>query len=121
MARILALGMDVSVLVPTLLSAGHEVVCTCDGDAAVRLIGELKPHIVLADSDMGGLDLCLRVRGAGNKVYFLLVSNSVSALDLQANSVAGVDDWMAKPLSPRALLEHVETGMQVVARRIGAL
>src|SRR5437870_4262078 len=120
MPRILILDSDVSLVTQTLVGADHEVFCTRNPDAAVRIARDLNPQIVLAELTLGGLDLCHALRKAGNDAFFMLVSGRIMREQAGEVSSVGVDEYVLKPIRPRTLLERVEAAMVVVTRRSGA-
>lgn len=95
----------------TLLGLGHQVIACSDGQEALDAISAYHPRIVVSDwmmPRMDGLELCRRLRGANEPVYFILVSSTLNSplRELEAVS-AGVDDLIHKPAPPEVLCEHV--------------
>jgi two-component system cell cycle response regulator len=91
-----------------LMSAGHTVVACADGDTALKMAASHQPDIVLSDWHMPGLDgleLCsaLRRTAFGKSVYFILVTGEGDDAVLLDAFDRGVDDFIAKPLSPKVL------------------
>jgi len=80
--------------------AGHAVLEAADGDEALELIFAEKPDLVLSDWNMpgiSGLDLLLRLRGAGNPVTFGFVTSEGSVeMRLRAHD-AGAHFVIGKP------------------------
>lgn len=95
----------------TITGLGHQVVSCPDGNAAWDAITKGEARIILSDwmmPGMDGLELCRRVRGTNQPIYFILVSSTVDspAREKQA-AAAGVDDMILKPALPEVICEHV--------------
>ena len=86
-----------------------------DGASALRAADEFKPHVILLDIGMTGMDgyeVARRIRGnpchAG--VVLVAVTGWSHALDRQRSQAAGFDHHIAKPVDIQALialLDHV--------------
>jgi DNA-binding response OmpR family regulator len=91
---------------------GHRVSVARDGDAALALIREQRPDLVLLDVMMpgrSGFDVCQAVRAdealAGVKI--LMLSAKGRDTDLAKGSALGADAYMTKPFSTRELADKV--------------
>lgn len=91
---------------------GHRVSVARDGDAALAMIRELKPDLVLLDVMMpgrSGFDVCQAVRSddslAGTKI--LMLSAKGRDTDVAKGSALGADAYMTKPFSTKELAEKV--------------
>ncbi len=89
---------------------GYEVETAEGGQHALTQVAASSPDAVVLDvgmPDIDGIEVCQRLRGAGNRVPILMltardgVSNRVAGLD------AGADDYLAKPFALDELLARV--------------
>jgi len=97
-------------LLRTVLEADEiEVVEAADGDAALALLRDLKPTVVVLDVMMPGLDgveVCRRIDHEMAKVVMLTARDDP---DLErAATKAGADAFLTKPFSAVELLDLVE-------------
>ena len=95
---------------------GHEVVAADDGAAALALVAQRRPDLVVLDIHLGrepdGLEVCRRLR-EWSRVPIIMLSvrgderTKVQALD------AGADDYLTKPFG----MEELRARIQAVVRR----
>lgn len=96
---------------------GYEVVAVEGGADAWRILGrdDSPPIAVLGWdlSDLSAVDLCrmLRATPHGAGVYVVVAAGSEAAVDLVEAREAGVDDFLAKPVSARELQFRVAKGV----------
>jgi response regulator of citrate/malate metabolism len=89
--------------------------CVCAvahrGVDALRRLAELDPDVVLLDMylpDMGGLDVCRRLRAAGSRVDVIAVT-AAHDLDTVRGAVGlGVTQYLVKPFSFAAFRDKLE-------------
>ena len=91
---------------------GHRVSIARDGDAALAMIRELKPDLVLLDVMMpgrSGFDVCQAVRAdeSLSGVKILMLSAKGRDTDVAKGSALGADAYMTKPFSTKELAEKV--------------
>ncbi len=91
---------------------GHRVSIARDGDAALAMIRELKPDLVLLDVMMpgrSGFDVCQAVRAdeSLSGVKILMLSAKGRDTDVAKGSALGADAYMTKPFSTRELADRV--------------
>jgi DNA-binding response OmpR family regulator len=99
---------------------GCEPIEAVDGRSAWDLVERESPQIVISDWVMPqatGLDLCQKIRAkAGHFVYFILLTNrSPTRSNREMALLAGVDDFLSKPINP----EELAMRLQVARRLIG--
>ena len=92
----------------------HEAV---DGTAGWSVAQQVKPDLILLDvmmPGMDGLEVCRRVRGAGDlrRTKIVMLSAKGQQSDKKAGLAAGADEYLLKPFSPLDL-------MKTVSRMIG--
>jgi DNA-binding response OmpR family regulator len=83
-----------------------------DGDSALEAARAAPPDVILLDwmmPGMSGIDLCraLRADPATAGATIVMVTARVLAKDRAVAIAAGVDHYVGKPFSPRALLDTV--------------
>ncbi|WP_370247626.1 response regulator transcription factor [Nocardioides sp.] len=99
------------VVVSYLRAAGHDVREEAEGRAALRVIGEERPEVVVLDLMLPGLDgreICRRLRAGGNQVPILMLSALGAVEDRLTGLELGADDYLTKPFSARELVLRVE-------------
>lgn len=97
----------------SLKAAGHEVVRSAQGRAAVALASAAE--FVVLDvglPDMDGFDVCREVRKSSD-VPVLFLTSRTEEVDRVVGLELGADDYMAKPFSTRELLARIKA----IARR----
>ena len=80
-----------------------------DGEAALGLIGDARPDLVVLDINlprMNGLDVCRRVRADGD-LPILFLSSRDDEIDRVLGIELGADDYVVKPFSPREVVARV--------------
>jgi len=85
-----------------------------DGVCGLRMVNELRPHLVLLDIMMpgavDGLQLCRFIRStpelASMKVLLLTARGQVR--DFEVGQTAGADGYLVKPFSPLELIRTIE-------------
>jgi len=107
-----------------LLSEEYEVTVARDGVEALRLVGEVKPDLVLLDiimPKMDGLQTCLRLRQSeetrGLPVIFLTSKNepSTEVFGLEL----GADDFIIKPFNKDVLKARIKKRLEGLAVSVG--
>ncbi len=97
-----------------------------NGQRAVEAFGKMKPHMILMDVSMpvmNGLEATGTIRGleqgTGARVPIIGVTAHALKGDRERCIEAGMDDYLSKPISPKALLEKVAhwAGEQIQDRR----
>lgn len=113
-ARILVVEDDPTVLEVAdtyLRAAGHLVDTATDGFAALAIMDETPPDLVVLDRMLPGIDgveVCRRIRAKSGVPVIILTAlgsteNRIEGLE------AGADDYVSKPFSPRELVLRVES------------
>ena len=90
---------------------GYDVELAGDGEEAlVRLQERPEPDVVVLDVLMprtNGLEVCRRLRAAGNRVPVLMLTARDQVEDRVAGLDAGADDYVVKPFALEELLARV--------------
>lgn len=90
---------------------GYTVFEAADGEAALELIAEQSPSLVVLDvmlPGVDGLEVCRRVR-ADSSVPIILLTARGEETDRIVGLELGADDYVTKPFSPRELAVRVRT------------
>jgi diguanylate cyclase (GGDEF)-like protein len=90
-----------------------------DGREALALFAEQQPPLVITDWDMpdiGGLELCRRIRRdfQGFYSHLILLSGNTDKEHVIEGLAAGADDYLTKPFHPGELVARVEVGRRIV-------
>lgn len=96
-----------------LTSSGHRVTLTQSGEAALPLIEEDPPELVVLDLNlpgMNGLDICRAMRRDPwmGKIPVLMLTGQTEEDDVVVGFEVGADDYMTKPFSPKLLNVRVK-------------
>lgn len=108
---------DMRAYLQRLLSPRWEVALAADGAAALEAALRLRPDLLLADVMMPGLDgfeLLTRVRAqpALAQLPVVLLTARAGAEAAIQGLLAGADDYIAKPFSPRELLARIQAAVE---------
>ena len=98
---------------------GHEVRLAADGHEAIGAMAQESPDAVVLDVLMprvDGIQLCRRMRGAGDRTPVLMVTARDSIGDRVTGLDAGADDYLVKPFALEELLARV----RALLRRSGS-
>jgi two-component system, OmpR family, response regulator MprA len=94
----------------TLAYEGYSVEVARRGDEALRKAFEHPPDLVVLDlmlPGMDGLEVCRRIRAAGDQVPILMLTARDSVPDRVAGLDTGADDYLVKPMDSDELLARV--------------
>ena len=99
-------------------TAGYKVVTENLGEAALKFASEHPLDLVVLDlklPDISGLEVCSRLRKLHGPWLPVLI---LTGMDEEARLVeafeAGVDDFVVKPFSPKALQARLRAGQRVI-------
>ncbi|MHB2021798.1 MAG: response regulator transcription factor [Mycobacteriales bacterium] len=95
---------------------GYQVAAAGNGAKALELIEESPPDVVVLDLMMpvvGGLEVCRRLRAAGNRTPILVLTARDQVADRVAGLDAGADDYLVKPFA----LEELQARLRALLRR----
>jgi DNA-binding response OmpR family regulator len=119
MAAILVVEDEVDLcnLIRTKLEAeGHSVLQAFDGPAALRMVEVYRPHLVILDWMLPGLDglaVCRQLRQAYLMPIIMLTARN-EEIDRVLGLEVGADDYISKPFSVRELLARVRAMLRRV-------
>jgi DNA-binding response OmpR family regulator len=96
---------------------GYRVVEAEGGDRGLRLFAADPPDLVLLDlrlPDIGGLEVCRRLRST-SIVPVIVITAQTDTHDLVAGLEAGADDYVTKPIVPKALAARIRALLRRVS------
>ena len=89
---------------------GHEVALATDGREALDIVAGAPPDAMVLDLLMprvDGLEVCRRMRAAGDRTPVLLLTARDAVADRVRGLDAGADDYLVKPFALEELLARV--------------
>ncbi len=108
------------VLMKQVRALGFEAYAAIDGDDAIAKLEQYRPHIVLTDWFMPGLDgieVCRIARATkrGRLLYIIMLTAHGDDDRLVEAFEAGADDYLNKPVNVRELHARLRAGKRIVA------
>ena len=101
-----------------LVLQGYAVETAADGTQALRSLAAQAPEVVVLDvamPDVDGLEVCRRLRQAGDRTPVLMLTARDAVDDRVAGLDAGADDYLVKPFALDELLARI----RALLRRAG--
>jgi two-component system response regulator MprA len=98
---------------------GYDVLLAGDGHAALDTLLTHQPDAILLDVAMPGIDgleVCRRLRAAGDRTPILMLTARHATADRVAGLDAGADDYLVKPFA----LEELLARLRALLRRASA-
>ncbi len=89
---------------------GFEILTAADGPAAVQMVRDEAPDVVVLDvmlPGFDGLEACRQIR-AFSDAYVLMLTARGEEIDRVVGLTVGADDYLVKPFSPRELVARVK-------------
>jgi DNA-binding response OmpR family regulator len=114
----------VHILEFSLTMEGYTVLTASNGEEALKVIEQERPDLVVLDIMMPKLDgyeVCRQLRQDDrfSNLPVILLSAKGRPVDREAGLQAGADDYIAKPFSPRKLLEKIRELLDRSESQIG--
>ncbi|MFZ5827341.1 MAG: response regulator transcription factor [Bacillota bacterium] len=112
-ARVLVVDDDAKItsfLRRSLALEGYQVLVANSGTEALRVVAEDPPELMVLDimmPDLDGLEVCRRVRAAGEPFPILMLTAKDSILDRVKGLDQGADDYLVKPFALEELLARL--------------
>ena len=106
--------IQAKILERRLTEAGHRVRWGADGQAALDLVREQAPAIIVSDIEMPmmtGYEFCKAVKQDSElrKIPFVLLSTLSDPLDIIKGLDAGADNYVTKPYEPKYLIGRIHS------------
>lgn len=103
---------------------GYTVTVAKDGPTGFRLASEKDLDIIILDvmlPQMSGLDVCKKLRNAGNSIPIILLTARGQEIDKVLGLKTGADDYVTKPFSFMELVARVEALLRRTSKHIANL
>ena len=100
-----------SALRRTLAYAGYQVSIASNGEGALSIVRIRPPDLVILDlmlPGIDGLEVCRRLRSAGDDMAVLMLTARDTVVDRVAGFETGADDYLVKPFALEELLARVK-------------
>ncbi|HWI62737.1 MAG TPA: response regulator transcription factor [Symbiobacteriaceae bacterium] len=116
--RILVVDDDAKItsfLRRALVLEGYEVVVANGGQEALRTLAEFTPDLMILDlmmPEIDGLEVCRRVRAAGDELPILILTARDTVSDRVQGLDTGADDYLVKPFALEELLARVRAQLR---------
>ena len=123
MALILVVDDEVSLaemVCDALNISGHTAVVANDGAAALAIVREQRPALIITDVNMpkiDGFELLDRLRKSGNETPVIVLTARTDKQDLTTGFRSGADDYLVKPF----VLQELILRVNAVLKRSGGL
>ena len=95
----------------TLAYAGYQVSIASNGEGALSIVRIRPPDLVILDlmlPGIDGLEVCRRLRSAGDDMAVLMLTAHDTVADRVAGFETGADDYLVKPFALEELLARVK-------------
>lgn len=96
---------------------GYQVIGVADGEAALTAAREQKPHLIILDlmlPGMDGFDVC-RVLRSETGIPIIMLTARTNEVDKVVGLELGADDYMTKPFSMREFIARVRAHLRRAA------
>lgn len=95
-------------------SQGYQVKTASTGKEGIKVAGEFNPDLILVDimmPEIDGIEVCRRLREIDKftSTYILFLTARVEEYSEVAAFDAGGDDYITKPIKPRALISRINS------------
>ena len=104
-------------------AAGYETLCASNGEAAIAKLSMVRPHLVITDLRMPGMDgmgLFDQIRAAHPNLPVIILTAHGTIPDAVAATRQGIFSFLTKPFDSRNLLAEVEKAVRLSAAPKGA-
>jgi DNA-binding response OmpR family regulator len=113
---------NVEILTTFLESRGYRVAAAPSGSAALAMLGEVKPALVLLDVMMPGMDgwqVCRTIKGHPDfgSTRVVMVTAKGGFEDKFEGMRSGADDYIVKPIDLEELADKVERNLAAGGKR----
>ena len=98
-----------------LLNEGFEVRSASDGLMAIKVAGEYKPHVVILDVMMPGMDgfeVCNQLKETNEHIAVIMLTAKDEVADRVKGLTIGADDYVVKPFSFEELLARIQARLR---------
>lgn len=107
------------ILSSQLARAGYAVLEAASAEAALDLLRDRRPDLIISDwmmNGMTGLDLCrnLRALNRSSYTYFILLTSKNETAEIARGLDVGADDFLTKPVSGDELRARIAAGQRIL-------
>ena len=123
--KILVVEDDLAIargLVHNLEYEGYEVRSATHGNAALPVVAEFQPDLIILDimlPGMSGFEILRQLRENGNDVHVIILSARTTENDKVEGFSLGADDYVSKPFALREFLARIASAMRRIRQRKG--
>jgi len=99
---------------------GYDVRCATHGNAALPLVADFCPDLIILDLMLpgkSGLEILRTIRESGNDVHVIILSARTSEAEKVEGLRLGADDYIGKPFGLCELLARVDSAMRRIRQR----
>jgi len=89
---------------------GVELLAAADGQEALDLALQERPHLIFLDVMMprlSGYEVCRQLKATDPQMYIVLLTAKGQAMDKEQGRAAGADEYVTKPFDPDYILSRV--------------
>jgi DNA-binding response OmpR family regulator len=100
-----------------------EVASCARGDEALKLIGRVKPDLVILDvmlPGQSGFDVCKQLRARKDRTLILMLTAKGQEIDKVVGLDSGADDYVTKPFGVRELVARINALLRRTPREPAA-
>lgn len=110
--------LNLDILQTRLAAHGYQIITAGDGEAALRLVTEQHPDLILLDimmPKMDGLEVCRRLKADTSLPFIpiIIVTSKTDSADIVAGLEAGADEYLTKPVDHAALVARVKSMLRI--------
>ncbi|MBC8334832.1 MAG: response regulator transcription factor [Anaerolineales bacterium] len=98
---------------------GFRIISAGDGEAALEMVANQRPALVVLDvmlPKLDGFEVCRRLRAKDDHVAILMLTARDDDIDKIVGLELGADDYLTKPFNPRELVARVRAILRRDAR-----
>ena len=111
---------NVEIFRTRLASQGYEIIVAVEGEAALSLVREQTPDLLLLDvmmPKMDGIDVCRHVKADPSLPFMpiIMLTAKASTQDVVTALDAGADEYLTKPVDHGALVARVKSMLRIKA------
>ncbi len=91
-------------------AAGYQAECSADGEAALTLLGRVRPDVVVLDLSLPGLDgleVLVRIKNAMPRTPIIILTGTTDIATVVSAMQGGAYNYLAKPVERERLLTTV--------------
>ena len=111
-------AVSLTLLEHALSRVAEQVHTARNGREAMEIFERERPVMVITDClmpDVGGVELCQRIRAAQSFYVYIIMVTSISQTDNVVKGLAaGADDYLTKPFHTEELLARAKVGLRLI-------